>query len=257
MKGKKTIIIGVISVIVMAIIIMMSIVLLEKFEQGKNNVEKLETSISELKTNASIQESEKGEEISLDSEILKKIMPDFGNYLESVYRAADFDKENIPNDLVLLLGWNKLGYNHSDYDAMPNDKHFEKLSDGTIKLTVNKKEMEEAIKSIFGEDMKYTDKSFKDEGKGPTFIYSNTIGEIVFDKESGNYLAEWCESGGGSDNIMSQKIIQAVKYSDRIEVYVENSYPEKNDETKIGTYEYTFKLDDKNEYNFSGLKFIK
>ncbi len=225
MKGKNSAIVWVTSVIAVAIVILNSIVLLEKANIRKNDVEKIETSVSELKTNANMQESEKGEEISLDDEILKKIMPDFGDYLENVYRAADFDKDNITNDLVLLLGWNKLGYNHSDYDAMPNDKHFEKLSDGTIKLTVNKKEMEEAIKSIFGEDMKYTDKSFKDEGKGPTFIYSNTIGEIVFDKESGNYLAEWCESGGGSDNVMVQKITQAVKYSDRIEVFVENSYP--------------------------------
>jgi hypothetical protein len=221
-----------------------------------------------------------GENIAVESELVTSLREKFNfnemTVLPNLYENEGKTTETFSNEFKLLVGWNNLG-------LLPNgDDRVTDVGTEDAKATVSREEMEESIKSIFGSSVTYTDATFENI-ENQTFWQSRyTAGTVVYD--NGTYTAKFVESGGADYPYINETIEKAVKYNDRIEIYVKTGFCkiqedyvdiytdlamenkvgkidvgyDITDETtieKLNTYKYTFNLDNTTgEYYFAGIE---
>lgn len=136
----------------------------------------------------------------------------FDSYAQaSLYISGQTDKNNMPNDLILRLGWSKI---NGDQDKKFNSDY--------TKQTVTREVLEKSIKSIFG-DISYRDESFLNVDVIKFYGYEVNSGEIEY--SNGIYTANYIEGGGGDLPFISENLEKVTKTSDgKIKIYVKTAF---------------------------------
>lgn len=118
-------------------------------------------------TNTNKKKSE-GKEIDINDSVVKAIIKKFNfkTYATaSIYKAGNFSSENIPNDLVLRLGWDRI------------EASKKKLLNNSSKETVTKEIMKQSIANVFGNKINYKDSSFAKIDVNTFYGYEGFVGE--------------------------------------------------------------------------------
>lgn len=206
-------------------------------ETNKENVK--ENSIDT--TNKEKEEEENdGIPLSLEDEKIKEIAEKF--HFEtavqaSIYKTGSFNLNNIPNDLILRMAWDKL-----EEDDVTLD-----YGDGANTETATQKVMNKSVENIFGKSIKYKDASFENVVSKTFDGYNLNKGTISY--SNGIYTADYLEGGGGSVPYIYQKAQKAIEYNgDRIEIYVKTAFinPKDYDEEKDDWIYYIY-----SDYDFN------
>ena len=158
--------------------------------------------------------NEKAEELDLNDNLSKSLIEkiSFNTYaVASMYKVGEFNINNIPNDLVLRLGWDKA-------------QNKETL-DETLKQTLTKDAMKQSITNIFGDKLKYKDEQFK-QIDVETFHnyggYTDNMGIIEYN--NGTYTANVFQGGGGDVPFIHQEAEKVLKNGNKVEVYVKTAF---------------------------------
>ena len=118
-------------------------------------------------TNTNKKKSE-WKEIDINDSVVKAIIKKFNfkTYATaSIYKAGNFSSENIPNDLVLRLGWDRI------------EASKKKLLNNPSKETVTKEIMKQSIANVFGNKINYKDSSFAKIDVNTFYGYEGFVGE--------------------------------------------------------------------------------
>lgn len=173
------------------------------------NVEKTNTTVNETKP-----VQEKGEELKISDRDVQKILEKFNfsesNIVSSIYRVGEFNKTDIPNSLILRLGWYKLDnkkFNH-DYE--------------NLRESVDAKFLKDSIYNVFGKDIKYQDKTFK-YGNIDIFTPYSTE-DINYNGNNNKYESIIFQGGGGDIPSIHEEFLKAIKYDDEIKIYVKTAF---------------------------------
>lgn len=128
----------------------------------ENNTKILGNALSEEKV------ENNGEELEIKDSVVKAIIKKFNfkTYATaSIYKVGNFTKDNIPNDLILRLGWDKI------------EASKKRLSNNSAKETVTKEIMKQSIVNIFGNKINYKDNSFAKIDVDTFYGYAGFVGE--------------------------------------------------------------------------------
>ena len=182
-----------------------------KIDQLNKNISNLENLINSTLlsnttknnfTNNSNKETKLDINDNISQQLLNKI--NFPTYaISSIYNVKNFDSTNIPNDLILRLGWSKIS---------PEDKTIIKDNE-IIHQTATKQTLNNSIKNIFGK-INYTDTSFNNTNINTFSGYHENIGEITYSNNL--YTANYVEGGGGDVPFIYQQLEKIIKYNNKI-----------------------------------------
>lgn len=238
--------------------------------------EKQDKDTTNKKTESAINKEAEPETLSIEDEIVEKLMeaPHYfigDDYLDTYYDGVlydqDYNVENIPDKIKILMGITASGIKIVDNkDIQANQK-----------IVLKASKVREQVESIFGKNVKYTDQDvdnyginkgiFKYDQKNDEYYYIVTTGSIFFTPK------------------YKTLIVDAKKYDDRIEItekvarleydvqpsgdYKINILKKKNDtdlidtikeednfsfdnyKNKLNSYKYTFNKDGNNYYFYS------
>lgn len=211
---------------------------LENNNLAKNNIVVTNEAVEENNDNV----KEKGEEVDFTTPEIKKVLEkiDYDTpYLAGIYKQGNFNRETIPNDLILRLAFESWTY---DYD-------FKQNVPGKIEK-ISQKDMNKYITNLFGKNIKYNDSSFFNITV-PTFdSYTEFRGEVSFEEHNEEYSSKWQSVGGGDKNTIHQQVNKVLKYEDKLEVYVKTAFIkvgwlEDKDDFEYDIYKnYDFKKDE-------------
>ncbi len=156
-----------------------------------------------------------GTELNINDSVVKTLTDkiDFNtNARASIYKVGSFNSTTIPNDLMLKLGWdsikNKPQVNGNN--PLPNE-------------TVTKSAMSQSISNIFGSTINYTDASFTVVDVEPFHGYRGLFGDAV-NYSNNTYSIELFQGGGGDCPFIHEQVTKALKYNNKIEVYVKTAF---------------------------------
>lgn len=173
------------------------------------NVEQTNTTVNETRP-----VQEKGEELKISNSDVQKILEKFNfsesNVISSIYRVGEFNKTDIPNSLILRLGWYKL-------DNKKTTKDFENLRE-----SVDAKFLKDSIYNVFGKDTKYQDQTFKYGGIDIFTPYATE--DINYNGYNNKYEATIFQGGGGDIPSIHEEFLKAIKYDDEIKIYVKTAF---------------------------------
>lgn len=195
-----------------------------------SNAEKTNTVNTENKTS-----QEKGEELKISNRDVQKILEKFNfsssNVISSIYKIGEFNKTDIPNQLVLKLGWYKL-------DNEKTTKDYENLRE-----TVDAKVLKDSIYSVFGKDIKYQDRAFK---YGNVDIFTAyAIEDINYNTNTDKYEATIFQGGGGDIPFIHEEFSKAIKRDNEIKIYVKTAFV---DSTWVDNNDFVYDI--YSDYNF-------
>lgn len=242
MKNKKEVSISLGSIIVVsliAVLIGLIIYAYKTINEIKNDVAKNpeihEANESVLKDGESVELEQDNNEVK---ELIKKI--NFPTYaVASIYKTKGFNMDTIENDLILRLGWTKV-----EKKLVENDVD----NIGEYKQIVEKKDLENSITEIFGENIEYTDETFNNIDVPKFYGYEANQGNI--NCYNNTYTANYIESEGRDVPFIHQQIEKVLKYNDKIEVYVKTAFINTEYDEVANEYEYIiYKNFDNNEFN--------
>lgn len=242
MKNKKEVSISLGSIIVVsliAVLIGLIIYAYKTINEIKNDVAKNpeihEANESVLKDGESVELEQNNNEVK---ELIKKI--NFPTYaVASIYKTKGFNMDTIKNDLILRLGWTKV-----EKKLVENDVD----NIGEYKQIVEKKDLENSITEIFGENIEYTDETFNNIDVPTFYGYEANQGNI--NCYNNTYTANYIESEGRDVPFIHQQIEKVLKYNDKIEVYVKTAFINTEYDEVANEYEYIiYKNFDNNEFN--------
>lgn len=247
-KGSLSTVFLVIAIIV--IIIMGALLYFQKTEADRqiaelqNNASKLQETINNLQGKIdSISNTINNDttELDVNDNIVRKLIEkiDFPIYATaSIYNEGKFNLNTISNDLVLRLGWTK-----TDKQLVNNNVD----NIGEYKQTATKKNLEECINKIFGNDVKVNHKSFTNIDVPVFYGYEENQGEIIYSNNL--YTANYVEGGGGDVPFIHQEVKKVLKDNNKIEVYVKTAFidTEYIDNDNGGDFEYIIYKNYKND----------
>ncbi len=183
-------------------------------EDNTEEYSKEETEIANTTENRAETENEKIEKLDVTDNLSKSLIEkiSFNTYATaSIYNLGEFNTNNIPNDLVLRLGWDK-----AKNKATLNE---------TLKQTLTKDAMKQSITNIFGDKLSYEDEDFK-QIDVETFHdyggYTDNMGMIKYN--DGTYTANLFQGGGGDVPFIHQEIEKVEKNGDKVELYVKTAF---------------------------------
>ena len=166
--------------------------------------------------------SEKGEELSVDNELLTKIREEFDfnemTIIQKIYENAGSTIDTFSNEFKLLVAWNNLAVD-IDFD----DERVKDLGKEDCKVTIEKEDLEESMKEIFGSNVKYIDESFDNTDDEPFSQFNPTkTGMVTY--SNGSYTANFIEGGGMGYPFIDEYVVNGIKYSDRVEIFVKTAF---------------------------------
>lgn len=204
-----------------------------KIDQLNKNISNLENLINSTLlsnttknnfTNNSNKETKLDINDNISQQLLNKI--NFPTYaISSIYNVKNFDSTNIPNDLILRLGWSKIS---------PEDKTIIKDNE-IIHQTATKQTLNNSIKNIFGK-INYTDTSFNNTNINTFSGYHENIGEITYSNNL--YTANYVEGGGGDVPFIYQQLEKIIKYNNKIDIYVKTAFVDTEYDKNIDDFKY-------------------
>jgi hypothetical protein len=204
-----------------------------KIDQLNKNISNLENLINSTLlsnttknnfTNNSNKETKLDINDNISQQLLNKI--NFPTYaISSIYNVKNFDSTNIPNDLILRLGWSKIS---------PEDKTIIKDNE-IIHQTATKQTLNNSIKNIFGK-INYTDTSFNNTNINTFSGYHENIGEITYSNNL--YTANYVEGGGGDVPFIYQQLEKIIKYNNKIDIYVKTAFVDTKYDENLDDFKY-------------------
>lgn len=156
-----------------------------------------------------------GTELNVNDSIVKTLTDkiDFNtNARASIYKVGGFNSSNIPNDLILKLGW----------DSIKDKKQVEGLSPLPNEV-VTKEEMTQNISNLLGSKIKYTDTSFAIVDVETFHGYEGIVGDTV-NYSDNTYSIELFQGGGGDCPFIQEQVTKALQYNNKIEIYVKTAF---------------------------------
>lgn len=179
-----------------------------------------------------------GTELNINDSIVKTLTNkiDFNtNARASIYKVGSFNSTTIPNDLMLKLGWdsieNKPQINGNN--PLPNE-------------TITKNSMSQSIANIFGSTVTYTDASFTVVDVETFHGYRGMFGSTV-NYSNNAYSIELFQGGGGDCPFIHEQVTKALKYNNKIEVYVKTAFVDTKYVESSDSFEYILYKD----FNFA------
>lgn len=206
----KKIVLIILIIVLIALMVLGAVEFIKRTNKNENEVE-IESSKQQAENNL-----EEFEEIYLYGEEIRNILKkfNFSTSVEgSIYKTGDFDKENIPNALILRMAWDKLDKKN---DTTINEAEGE--STQTAKQTV----IEKSVKNLLGNDATYEDESFENIDSATFEMYNYNPGKIVYNDDL--YTAEYREGGGGTAPYIYGSAEKALKKDNKIEIYVKTAF---------------------------------
>lgn len=215
-KEKKYLEISVGAIICVVIIIVLLVlnVKLGKHAYGILTKEEKANANVETKNDTSVTQ-EIGNVLNNTSEIvqeLKKKITFSPNVTASIYNTQGFNSEDISNELKLILGW----------EVAQEGKLISVNEDNQEIEALESKTMNEAIKKILGSNMQYQDDSFSNIGIESFSKSSKDQNGISY--ANSLYTSEISELTEELKPLIYQEIQKAVKYSEKIIVYVKTAF---------------------------------
>lgn len=159
---------------------------------------------------------EVGNVLDSNNEIVTKLLQKITlapNVTASIYNEKTFNSNTIPNDLKLRLGWAKTKDEHKLESINENNQTVQALEKAT---------MEESIKNIFGPEVKYLDESFNNTNVS-TFS-TNSKNQGIINYNDGLYTGTVAQTSGEMAPLIYQEVEKAVRYSDKIIIYVKTAF---------------------------------
>lgn len=208
----------------------------KKINQLNKNISNLEnlinsTLLSNTIKNNSADDTNKETKLDINDNIAQQLLNkiNFPTYaVSSIYNVKNFNSTNIPNDLILRLGWSKINHNNK---TITNNNEI-------IQQTATKQTLHNSIENIFGK-INFTDTSFNNTNIKTFSGYHENIGEINYSNNL--YTANYVESGGGDVPFIYQQLEKILKYNNKIDIYVKTAfvnteYNENTDDCKYLIY---------------------
>ena len=141
------------------------------------------------------------------------------NTTASIYKVGTFDENTIPDDLKLRIGWANL---------KEESKFHAKQATGESIIVVEKSAMQESIKDIFGNQVKYKDVSFDNTNLKVFSTYAETQGIIDYEGESYTAIInENFEESGMS--FIYQEIQKVIQYDNEIVIIMKAAFVNQED----------------------------
>lgn len=217
-EGKKYIDISVGAILCVVIIVELIILNVKLVTRAYNLMTKNQVENSDVETdNNIIKNNEKENETINKEQLMDKIKEKITftpNATASIYDAAPFSANNVPNDLKLILGWEKID---DEKKLKSQDEEYQQLE------AIEREIMEENIKTIFGPNVKYKDESFNNTKFTKFLTYSPNLGTITYN--NGIYTSVVVGNMGTEISpIIYQEIQEVVKHTDKVSVYVKVVY---------------------------------
>ena len=272
-----TFIFCIITIILAVIVVIMGIQMsnqnkaLEESKIAMENKEKelQEQNVSRDNTNrantATKVEENNGTELNINDSIVQNLIRKIGSEhekeqaLDEILRVGNFDKNNIPNDLILKLGFlsvnlddRKFRDNVMDYigtDLVPYISTIEEMTRETL---------QKSIRNLFGNNIKYTDETFEmDYTEFATFsnhYLPNPYEKRVVEYKNEIYTTKWdwnLEADGPGGSFVYQNISKALKYNNKIEIYVKIAFADIAEENDEWLHWILYKNYDYNHRQFS------
>lgn len=211
--------------------------------ENTEEYEKVENEIANTTENQTEIANEKAEELDLNDNLSKSLIEklSFNTYaVASMYKVGEFNTNNIPNDLVLRLGWDKAKNKETLYE--------------TLKQTLTKDAMKQSITNIFGDKLNYKDEQFK-QIDVETFHnyggYTDNMGTIEYN--NGTYITNLYQGGGGDVPFIHQEAEKVLKNGNKVEVYVKTAFIDTEFIESTFDFEYIiYKNFDFNTNKFAG-----
>ena len=205
----------------------------KKIDQVNKNISNLEnlinsTLLSNTTKNNFTDNSNKETKLDINDNISQQLLNkiNFPTYaISSIYNVKNFDSTNIPNDLILRLGWSKIS---------PEDKTIIKDNE-IIHQTATKQTLNNSIKNIFGK-INYTDTSFNNTNINTFSGYHENIGEITYSNNL--YTANYVEGGGGDVPFIYQQLEKIIKYNNKIDIYVKTAFVDTKYDENLDDFKY-------------------
>lgn len=205
----------------------------KKIDQLNKNISNLEnlinsTLLSNTTKNNFTDNSNKETKLDINDNISQQLLNkiNFPTYaISSIYNVKNFDSTNIPNDLILRLGWSKIS---------PEDKTIIKDNE-IIHQTATKQTLNNSIKNIFGK-INYTDTSFNNTNINTFSGYHENIGEITYSNNL--YTANYVEGGGGDVPFIYQQLEKIIKYNNKIDIYVKTAFVDTKYDENLDDFKY-------------------
>ena len=197
--------------------------------ENRQNVPQLNQSLkNDIATTTKFED--RGIELNVNDSIVKHLMGKIGSegekeqVLDEILTVGEFDRNNIPNDLILKLGF--LSVNEKDR------KFVDEFKDGPLITKIeemSKETMKTSISNIFGSKINYNDETFKMDLTDFT-IWNNPY--ILNDEgctveyKNDKYTTKWMFSyeGGGPLPSVYRNITKALKYNNKIQIYEKIAY---------------------------------
>ena len=183
-------------------------------ENTSKNIVSSENLTTNSNSNNTTVNTASGEELDINSTLVKSLVEkiDFDSYaMASILKLGNFNISNIPNDLILRLGWDKL---------TPTDKQ---QINSTLKVTVTSDILKKSITNIFGNSVNYTDGSFQPVDV-PTFYeylsHPDQMGIVEYSQNDNLYTENMYQGGGRDLPFIHTELQKAIKYDDKIDIYV-------------------------------------
>ncbi len=179
-----------------------------------------------------------GTELNINDSIVKTLTDkiDFNtNARASIYKVGSFNSTTIPNDLMLKLGWDSIENKPqiTGNNPLPNE-------------TITKNSMSQSIANIFGSTVTYTDASFTVVDVETFHGYRGMFGSTV-NYSNNIYSIELFQGGGGDCPFIHEQVTKALKYNNKIEVYVKTAFVDTKYVESSDSFEYILYKD----FNFA------
>lgn len=225
-KSKKYIEIsigGIIAVLFIVLLVVLNITLGKKaynMSKGNNTIQN-----NVIDTNAEVEETigtVLNNQNSQVTKLIEKIVLPIST-TANIYQAGTFDEETIPDDLKLRIGWANL---------KEESKFHAKQANGESIIVVEKDEMQESIKEIFGKQVKYKDVSFDNTNVKGFSTYAETQGIINYDGET--YTGTINESVDGEEvSFIYQEIQKVIQYDNEIVIVMKAAFVNEEEEKLV------------------------
>ncbi len=179
-----------------------------------------------------------GTELNINDSIVKTLTHKIAfntNARASIYKVGSFNSTTIPNDLMLKLGWDSIENKPqiTGNNPLPNE-------------TITKNSMSQSIASIFGSTVTYTDASFTVVDVETFHGYRGMFGSTV-NYSNNAYSIELFQGGGGDCPFIHEQVTKALKYNNKIEVYVKTAFVDTKYVESSDSFEYILYKD----FNFA------
>ena len=225
-KSKKYIEIsigGIIAVLFIGILIVLNITLGKKaynITKGNNT-----TQNDVVDTDAEVEETI-GTVLNNQNQTVNKLIEKIVlpiNTTASIYQIGSFDENTIPDDLKLRIGWANL---------KEESKFHAKQASGESIIVVEKNAMQESIKEIFGNQVKYKDVSFDNTNVKEFSGYAETEGIINYEGETyTGIINERVEEQNVA--FIYQEIQKVVQYDNEIVIIMKTAFVNQEDDKYV------------------------